>query len=687
MSSGTYSQSYGSGIQLTGRYSSVTVATGAYAYSTGAALFAYGGGTYSLDNLGTLVSGGGDAIYLDGTVVNESIGLVAGEGNGIVLTAAGDAVYNAGLIEGGTGYGIDLQQGGSITNAAHGTISGAGGITLGGAGTVENAGTIAGTSGYSLVFSSSADVLDVESGADFVGLVQGGGGTLEFGGGGGTETGLGSGTLTGSVTAEITGFAAYLVASGAAWTLDGTNAIGAGETLAVDGTLVVDGGVLIDRTVLEGGTVDISNGGIVDLVAGAASAVIEFTDATGTLQLGDPAGVTVAGFTAGDVIDLTGVTYDSGHMTATYAAGELNVYDAGSLVASVAMTGVAGDAFRAEDDGTGDTKIVCFVAGTRILTDHGEVAVEKLRVGDRVRTLSGHGDALQPIKWIGRRRIDAARHPRPDKAFPIRIRKDAFARDLPRRDLLVSPGHALLVDGRLVAAWHLVNGATIVQDRGRPTVEYYHVELARHDVLVAEGLPAESYRDCGNRGFFDNSDVPIVLHGEPDAGLAELCRSGPELAAIKAGLLARVAAAGWRIGRQAELRLHVDGKARRPIAIAGPVHRFALTQPFGAVRLISAAASLAETGAGCFDHRRLGVPVLRIEEIQGNRRRRIALTDPARFVDGWHGLDGGPGRQWRWTDGNASLPIDRPCILEVTIGAPVARWLPAPLFRTEAAFA
>ena len=43
-------------------------------------------------------------------------------------------------------------------------------------------------------------------------------------------------------------------------------------------------------------------------------------------------------------------------------------------------------------------------------------------------------------------------------------------------------------------------------------VTYYHHELARHGVVLAEGLPCESYLDTGNRGFFANSDQPGCLY-------------------------------------------------------------------------------------------------------------------------------------------------------------------------------
>jgi hypothetical protein len=53
--------------------------------------------------------------------------------------------------------------------------------------------------------------------------------------------------------------------------------------------------------------------------------------------------------------------------------------------------------------------------------------------------------------------------------------------DSPRRDLLVSPGHALLIDGLLVQAGALVNGTSVIVECGMPSVfAYYHVECDTH---------------------------------------------------------------------------------------------------------------------------------------------------------------------------------------------------------------
>ena len=76
---------------------------------------------------------------------------------------------------------------------------------------------------------------------------------------------------------------------------------------------------------------------------------------------------------------------------------------------------------------------------------------------------------------------------------------------LPRRDLMVSPEHAMFLDGVLVPARCLVNGISILQEGSRDRVDYYHVELDSHDVLLAEGAPSESFVDDDSRGMFQNA--------------------------------------------------------------------------------------------------------------------------------------------------------------------------------------
>jgi hypothetical protein len=138
----------------------------------------------------------------------------------------------------------------------------------------------------------------------------------------------------------------------------------------------------------------------------------------------------------------------------------------------------------------------------------GEVAVEDLAIGDLVLTADG---TPMPIRWIGQRHM-AVSPGVANRILPVRIERGAFGHEMPHRDLLISPDHAVLVDGMLICAHQLLNGTAIRRETGLRLIHYFHIELEQHAILLAEGLPAESYLDTANRGFFDNADAPRILH-------------------------------------------------------------------------------------------------------------------------------------------------------------------------------
>src|SRR5262249_40674929 len=145
---------------------------------------------------------------------------------------------------------------------------------------------------------------------------------------------------------------------------------------------------------------------------------------------------------------------------------------------------------KAADGGT--DVCTCLAAGTRVRTTRGEVPVEELAEGDRVQTLMAADDVA--IAWIGRRRVDCRRHPKPEAVWPVRIAAGSFADGVPERDLYLSPDHAVFVDGVLIPVKYLIDGTAIAQVP-REEVVYYHIELPEHDVMLAEGLAVETYLD------------------------------------------------------------------------------------------------------------------------------------------------------------------------------------------------
>ena len=186
-----------------------------------------------------------------------------------------------------------------------------------------------------------------------------------------------------------------------------------------------------------------------------------------------------------------------------------------------------------------DNLTLCFMAGTMIATPGGERAVETLQPGDMV-TLAAGGAA--PIAWLGRQTI-ATRFADPLRAQPVRVMAHALGDGVPSRDLLLSPDHALQLNGLLVHAGALVNGVSIRRETDVPEIfTYFHVELSDHALILAENTPAETFIDHAGRLAFDNWDEHPsgVELAEMDLPRAKSARQLPP--AIRAGLAARGAA-------------------------------------------------------------------------------------------------------------------------------------------------
>lgn len=156
----------------------------------------------------------------------------------------------------------------------------------------------------------------------------------------------------------------------------------------------------------------------------------------------------------------------------------------------------------------------CFMAGTHIATPLGEVVVESLRPGDFVLTSDGRSAR---ISWIGRRLVSRL-FADPLRVLPVRIRAGALTDESPSRDLLLSPDHAIFLDGGLYQAGTLVNDSSIVRESNvSTTFTYYHVELDDHSLILAENVPAETFIDYIDRMAFDNWEEHQIAypHSKP----------------------------------------------------------------------------------------------------------------------------------------------------------------------------
>jgi len=174
----------------------------------------------------------------------------------------------------------------------------------------------------------------------------------------------------------------------------------------------------------------------------------------------------------------------------------------------------------------------CFEKNTLIKTPSGEVPVHQLKIGDAVLTADGRA---VDVKWVGYQAINAFFAKKHD-TMPVRLMVGSLGDDLPKNDLYVSADHAFVIDGCLINAGALVNGETITQvQEWAGDVEYYHIETEDHEIILAEGVPAETLLDNSGREKFANYGEfqQLYPHGkvtkELDLPRVKFARQLPEL--------------------------------------------------------------------------------------------------------------------------------------------------------------
>lgn len=166
------------------------------------------------------------------------------------------------------------------------------------------------------------------------------------------------------------------------------------------------------------------------------------------------------------------------------------------------------------DSVTLDDVPACFAAGTLITTPNGACAVEDLKIGDVV--LNADGQTV-PVKWIGKQTVSTRFGPA-ERLRPVRISTGALGLNVPNCDLTLTADHALLIENVLCNAAALVNGTTIdfvpLSQFGE-TFTVYHVETEGHEIILANGAPAETFIDNVSRRCFDNFKEYSALYEEP----------------------------------------------------------------------------------------------------------------------------------------------------------------------------
>jgi hypothetical protein len=202
--------------------------------------------------------------------------------------------------------------------------------------------------------------------------------------------------------------------------------------------------------------------------------------------------------------------------------------------------------------------VACYCAGTLIQTDRGEVPVETLQIGDRLITMS---DVMRPIKWIGKRSYGGRFIMGRKDILPICFKTGSLGDGVPKRDLWISPHHAMYLQGVLIEARDLVNDLTVTQAEWVDKVEYFHIELESHDVIVAEGALSETFVNDDSRGMFNNVHEYKGLYPDAVVADARYCaprvRDGYEIEAVRQVIDARAGRHAIRVSASI-LRGNID---------------------------------------------------------------------------------------------------------------------------------
>ena len=476
-------------------------------------------------------------------------------------------------------------------------------------------------------------------------------------------------------------------AGGSALDIGTTGSISA-SSLDLTGTKVIDQGLLtITGTASGSGTVDVQGGSLFintisgsntyDLTGSANMTITDSVGGSGAIVFGDTSpislnlnvagsafGASITGFSANDTIDLGSLAWAKGDVV-TVTGTTLTITSGGAKTLFTFSDFNSTSKVRLESDGNGGTELyTCFLAGTRILTDRGEVTVEDLVVGDLVATLVAGEITHRPIHWIGSRTLDRSTIRRTG-SHPVRFRAGALSDNVPHRDLLVTPEHCILVEGCLVPARMLVNGRSIFTDRSVGAFSFHHLELEQHGILIAEGLTTESYLDTGNRRIFagPSGADPLEIQ-DRTPGLRQACAPVQTERALVEPLWQRLdrraVASGWpdqrpelELTRDPRLRLRLEGgRQLSALWTDGGRHIFHIPSGGKPVQLLSR-VSIPAVVVGPFvdDRRTLGVQVSTIVYWNG----LLDTVMPAEAIDleGWHAAEDA----LRWTDGAARLDL------------------------------
>jgi len=485
---------------------------------------------------GTVISNGGLQVVYAGIVTNTIVDSGGGEDvhNGIAY----DTQVSAGGVEFVFGNGeYNFSSGDPQNGVASGAIVGSGGALI-----VEGAGVALGTT------VATGGTLVVMPGGVQTGTVLSGGSIV-------------SGAV---VVTDLNGLVSVASSTTSGNDLNagyhervGSGGISLDALVGGDSVLqVFDGGTSIGATVAGGGVAEFQGASVASAtVVESGGLIVSYNPISGLIDLTLQPGAGI------DFMNVGGAIHKASIDPFTDV---LSLYSVGSSPQLIQLEGnYAGDSVVLTD-GAGGSELLsveapCYCRGTRVLTPDGERPVEELAIGDLLITRTGEA---RPIRWIGRRAYSGRFVAGDRNLLPILFTAGALADGVPVRDLLVSPLHALFLDGVLIPAWALVNELSIRQLEAVATLEYFHLELDTHDVILAEGALSESFVDDGGRDMFQNAGEYRVLYPNALPRAPRYCAprldAGELVETVHARLLARARALGFAAPPEPEAGVRVE---------------------------------------------------------------------------------------------------------------------------------
>jgi len=515
----------------TSTISAPTISSGVLV-SSGDVLVVQGG-----EIVGTVVSSGGMVEVIGGSAIGTTV-----NAGGILATMSG-GMDSATILNGGF---QQVTSGGSAISSFVG--SGAYQTVQSG----QTSGVVIGARGEQILYSGSTTSTVISSGGTEI--VQGGIALDSVVTSGGLLTVQGQVDvipLGSAISGQYSSFTQVLLqaasASGTQIGNQGTDLVEAG---GYDYAAVVSNGGVLENA--GGNTFGalISSGGQEQVYSGAvdSGATVE---SFGIMRIWSGGTATSTSLQVQGGIEFVNVGYASSDTLSFNSATNTLTVSGGGVSQSIQLLGsYANDTFALSQDtlissGTDVTltSVPCYCEGTLILTDQGEKPVEALEIGDVLITASG---AHRPIRWIGTRAYAGTFANRNRKLLPVRFQAGSLADGVPARDLSVSPLHAMFLDGMLIPAEALVNGANVTQATSVDAVAYFHIELDSHDVIIAEGAASETYLDHGNRAQFHNVGAFDILYPDAEEKMtpeyyARRVEQGAELEAVRRRIAARSA--------------------------------------------------------------------------------------------------------------------------------------------------